>query len=68
MWLWLVLGTVVGSLISCIIFYTQSGHGTLKIDRTNPVKELYSLELGSLDDLPKKKRIVLKIKITDSRD
>lgn len=67
MWLWLVLGTVVGSLVSSIYFLAQTGYGTLKIDQTNPVKDLYSLELGSLDDLPKKKRIVLKIKTTDSR-
>lgn len=67
MWLWLVLGTVVGSLVSSIYFLAQTGYGTLKIDQTNPVKDLYSLELGNLDDLPKKKRIVLKIKTTDSR-
>ena len=68
MWLWLVLGIVVGSLVSNVIFYARTGHGILKIDRTNPAKDLYSLELGNLDDLPKKKRITLTIKTVDSRD
>lgn len=60
-WLWVVLGTLFGSILSNLIFYAQSGHGILRIDQTNPEKDLYSLELNSLDDLPKKKRIVLTI-------
>lgn len=62
-WLWLVLGTAFGSILSSIIFYAKTGYGTLKIDQTNPEKDLYSLDLNTLDDLPTKKRLMLKIDV-----
>lgn len=39
----------------------RSTDGELIIDETNPEKDIYTLELGDLDSIPKKKKIVLKV-------
>lgn len=36
-------------------------HGTLRIDRTNPLKDVYRLDVEDIDKLSEKKRIVLKV-------
>ena len=59
-WLWFAIGVFIGSITTSIIFYARSS-GTLKIDRTNPEKDVYRFEIDDLDSLHKKKRIVLKI-------
>lgn len=60
-----VLLTVIAVTIACPIYRWIHNKlfiaGTLKIDRTNPDKDVYRIELDSLDKLPNKKRIVLKI-------
>lgn len=49
-------GVIVGLIISRMRTY-----GTLKIDTSNPEKDLYKLEIKDLNTLPKKKCIVLKV-------
>ena len=56
-----LVGVFVGSIISNIIFYVRSGSGTLKIDHSNPEKDLYRFEINRLDILNKKKKIILKV-------
>ena len=61
MWLAGVIGSLVGAVVTIIfhrIFFTS---GTLRIDRTNPDKEIYRLDIGDLGRLSKKRRITLKV-------
>lgn len=55
-----VLGIVFGIVIVCIWFLTRVV-GKLKIDHSNPEKDLYRFEIDDLDKLSKKKIIVLEI-------
>lgn len=53
-----LLGVVIG-MLACKLF--EEVHGTLKIDRSNPKKDLYRLEVENLDDLAKKRKVRLKV-------
>lgn len=61
LWLVFVLGLVVGSIVVNIIWNLNRSSGVLKIDRSNPEKDIYRIELDSLDNLSKKKRVSLKV-------
>lgn len=57
-----LLGVIIGCIISNLIFcihYRRTG--TLKIDHSNPEKDVYRLEIDNLDKLSKRKRVVLKV-------
>lgn len=56
-------GMLAGSLIGNItcMAYIRRTYGTLKIDHSNPEKDVYLFELGDIDALSKKKRIILKV-------
>ena len=61
-YLFAVVGVLVGSIISNIIFsirYRKTG--TLRIDHSNPEKDIYRIEIDDLDGLSKKKHVVLKV-------
>lgn len=60
-YVWIAIGVLIGSIVSNIIFYIFSVSGTLRIDHSNPNKDIYRIEFGELDKLSKKKRIVLKV-------
>lgn len=55
------VGVIVGSILTTIIRNFRTKSGTLRIDHTNPSKDVYRFEIDDLDSLSKKKRIVLKI-------
>lgn len=55
-----ILGAIFGLVVTCICFATRTV-GKLKIDHSNPEKDLYRLEIDDLDKLSKKKIIVLEI-------
>lgn len=57
----LLIGIFSGSLITSIIFVIKSSSGTLKIDHSNPQKDVYRFEIKDLDRLNKKKYVRLKI-------
>lgn len=66
MWYWwFIIGAIVGVIITsitCFIFNKKrSSYGTLKIDNSNPEKDIYRFEVRDLDDLSRKKVIVLKV-------
>lgn len=61
LWLVFVLGLVVGSIVVNIIWSLNRSSGVLKIDQSNPEKDIYRIELDSLDNLSKKKRVSLKV-------
>lgn len=59
-----MLGVIAaGSIATNIIFYIRSAHGTLRIDHSNPEKDIYRFDIDEavLDKISKKKRIILKI-------
>jgi hypothetical protein len=61
-YLFAVVGVLVGSIISSIIFsirYRKAG--TLRIDHSNPEKDVYRIEIDDLDGLSKKKHVILKV-------
>ena len=58
---WLIVGFVVGLLMDVIVRLLERPAGVLKIDCSNPEKDVYRFEIDDLDSLHKKKRIVLKI-------
>lgn len=58
---WFVLGFVLAILIDVVERLILKPHGTLRIDHSNPEKDVYRFEINDLDSLDKKKRIVLKI-------
>ena len=51
----------VSSIVTMIVMYLTSARGTLRIDHSNPEKDVYRIEMGDLDKLKKKKRLILKI-------
>lgn len=57
--------TFIAVAISCPIYHWIHNHlfteGTLKIDSSNPDKDVYRFEIDHLDNISNKKRIVLKI-------
>lgn len=63
---WLIVGFVVGFVVGLLMMNVinrllERPAGVLKIDRSNPEKDVYRFEIDDLDSLHKKKRIVLKI-------
>ena len=60
-WLAGIIGAVVGSIVTIIFHHMFFTSGTLRIDRTDPDKEIYRIELGDLNKLSKKRRITLKV-------
>ena len=57
----LVLGLIIGSLVVLIYYRCVTISGVLRIDHSDPDKDIYQINLNSLDDLAKKKRVVLKV-------
>lgn len=54
-------GFAVGVIFTAIIYRISSSSGTLKIDHSNPEKDVYRFEIDDLDSLSKKKSILMKI-------
>ena len=44
-----------------LIFFNHKPSGTLRIDHSNPEKDVYRFEIDDIENLHKKKFIVLKI-------
>ena len=57
----IVVGILIGVVITSIIKACTKNDGILRIDQTNPEKDTYRLEINDLDILPRKKKIVLKV-------
>ncbi len=56
-----VLFAFIGLHVYRIWYLNHHTDGTIKIDRSNPEKDVYRLEIDDLDNLSKKKRVILKI-------
>ena len=51
----------VSSIVTMIVMYLTSARGTLRIDHSNPEKDVYRIEINNLEDLSRKKRIILDV-------
>lgn len=56
-----VIAAFVFGVIMDIIEYLRTAHGMLRIDHSNPEKDVYRIEIDNLDDLAKKSRVILKV-------
>lgn len=57
-----LLGVIVGLIVASIFVWNLwTASGTLRVDHSNPEKDLYRFEIDDLDKLDKKKKIILKI-------
>ena len=62
MWyLWLLLGSAIGFFCTLLFILLTMATGSLRVDHSNPDKDLYRFEIEELDDLNKKKCVMLKI-------
>ena len=61
MYMWIAVGAISVLIIKDIIFYIINKVGTLKIDHSDPEKDIYRIDINDLDKLSKKKLIILKI-------
>ena len=51
----------VSSIVTMIVMYLTSSRGTLRIDHSNPEKDVYRIEINDLEDLSRKKRVILDV-------
>ena len=57
-----IAGILVGIFASYIFQAVQTAYGTLRIDHTDPEKDLYRIDIdGNFDNISKEKRIILKV-------
>ena len=56
------VGFIVGIIIGALIANSKTIMGSLIIDDTDENTDVYLIEINDLDIIPKKKRILLKIK------
>lgn len=56
-----ILGALAGGLIVNVFYFRHGTAGVLRIDQSNPEKDVYRFEVYDLDNLPKKKRVLMKV-------
>ena len=57
----LIAGGLIGSIMYAIMQKLFVAHGTLRIDHSNPEKDIYRIEINNLDELNRKSYVELKI-------
>ena len=62
---YVAVGFIFGLLTAGICRSLTKNDGILRIDQSNPEKDIYRLEIDNLDILPRKKKIVLKVEKND---
>lgn len=60
-WLAGIVGALIGSIVTLIYNHMFFTSGTLRIDHSDPNKDVYRIDIDDLDAIDKKKRMVLKI-------
>ena len=51
----------ISSIVTMIVMYLTSARGTLRIDHSNPEKDVYRIEINNVEDLSRKKRVILDV-------
>ena len=58
----LIVGIIAGIITAAMaVKFSKRSAGTLKIDHSNPDKDVYRFEIDDLDALSTKKKITLKV-------
>ena len=58
----LIVGIIAGIITAVMaVKFSKRSAGTLKIDHSNPDKDVYRFEIDNLDALSAKKKITLKV-------
>lgn len=60
-YLFLAGGVIIGYCLAHIFLRVKVVYGIFKIDRSDPNKDLYSIEIEDLDSLKGKKKVILTI-------
>ena len=60
-YVWITVGVLIGSVVSNVFFYYRASSGTFRIDHSDPEKDVYRVEIDNLDELDRKKHLILKI-------
>ena len=58
---WFLAGAICGGIIVNVIFILKTTYGVLRIDHSNPEKDIYRLEINDLEHVSSKKRIALTV-------
>lgn len=58
---WMLIGVIIGAILTQIVNYLRSAHGTLKIDHSDSNKDVYRLVIDDLEELSKKNYVFLEI-------
>ena len=56
-----ILGLIIGGLIVLIFHHRITASGELLIDHKEKKKDIYRINVNNLDDLSKKKQVILKV-------
>lgn len=59
--IYFIIGVIMGAIGYAICQHIFVAHGTLRIDHSNPEKDVYRFEIDDLEKLNKKAYIELKI-------
>ena len=51
----------VSSIVTMMVMYLTSARGILRIDHSNPEKDVYRIEINDLDALSRKKKVILDV-------
>ena len=57
-----IVGLLIGIIIGALLANAKTVIGSLIIDDTDENTDVYRIEINDLDAIPKKKRILLKVK------
>ena len=59
--LYFTIGVLVGAILNSLWQHLIMGHGTLRIDRSDPEKDVYRLEIDNLDQIDRKNHLYVKV-------
>lgn len=68
MWIGLMVGVLIGFFITCLSWALTSSFGTITIDQTDLIKDMYKIEIEDLDVLETKHRVILRVKKIDTQN
>ena len=60
-YLFIFLAALLSSIATAIVIHLRSAHGTLRIDHTDPEKDIYRIEIDNLDALRTKSQVILMV-------
>lgn len=60
--MYILIGVLIGMIIASLFFFNpRTTYGVLRVDHSDPKKDLYRFEIDDLDKLRTKKKVILTI-------